>query len=65
MYLILFKWQQACLETQWTNQDGTLDISRLTVDKHECAVGLIGHMLTLEKLDGHEWTTLGGQWKPT
>ena len=25
MYLILLSWQQASLEIQWTNQDGTLD----------------------------------------
>jgi len=35
---------------------------RWTVDKHECTVGNIGHMV--ENLDGHEWTTLCGQWKP-
>ena len=51
MYLILLSQQQASLETQRTNQDGTLDTPRLTVDKHECTVGFIGHMV--EKLDGH------------
>jgi len=39
-----------------------LDTPRWTVDKHECTVGNIGH--TVEKLDGHEWTTLSGQCKP-
>jgi len=55
-------WQSASLETQRTNQDGTLDTPRWTVDRHECTVGNIGHMV--DKLDGHEWTTLGEQWKP-
>jgi len=50
------------LGTQWTDQDGILAPLRWTVDKDECTVGFIGRMV--EKLDGHEWTTLGGQWKP-
>ena len=33
---------------------GTLDTPKWTVDNFR-------HMM--EKLDGHEWTTLGGQWK--
>jgi len=35
--------------------------TQMDVDKHECTVGFIGHVV--KKLDGHEWTTLGGQWK--
>jgi len=44
------------------NQDGTLDKPRWTVEKLECTVDNIGHMVG--KRDGHEWTTLGGQWNP-
>jgi len=50
------------LETQWTNQDGTLDTPRWTVDKHECTVGFIGHMVkNWMGMSGQLWVDSGNQ----